>query len=485
VKLAAMTAGRLKAMLARKEASCADIMRSVLDEIDKREPSVRAFITLRDPADLLREAEQVDQRVLRCQPVGPLAGLPVAVKDNLCTQGLRTTCASKMLADFVPPYDATVVQRVKEADGIILGKTNMDEFAMGSTTENSAMQTTRNPWNTDHVPGGTSGGSAAAVAAHETILALGSDTGGSIRQPASYCGVVGLKPTYGRVSRYGLIAYASSLDQVGALARNVEDAALLFAVLAGHDPRDSTSLDVAPPDGLLSDPPARLRIGVPKEFFGPGLDAEVQQSVENALSALASNGAQLVPISLPHTEYAIPIYYIIACAECSSNLARYDGCKFGYRTKSEGNVIDMMTASRTEGFGEEVKRRIILGTYVLSSGYYDAYYNKAAKARTLIRRDYDDAYQHCDVIMHPVAPTPAFKIGEKTSDPLAMYLVDIYSVIANLTGSPAMSVPCGLSRGGLPIGVQITGPALSEPLLFRVAHQLEALLAHTTTFPQP
>jgi aspartyl-tRNA(Asn)/glutamyl-tRNA(Gln) amidotransferase subunit A len=476
MKLATMTAEQLKGLLAKKEASCTDIMRSVLGEIESREPSIRAFITLRAPEDLLREAGQVDQRRLKGEPIGPLAGLPVAVKDVLCTQNIRTTCASKILSEFVPPYDATVVQRVKAADGLILGKTNMDEFAMGSTTENSAMQITRNPWNTEYVPGGSSGGSAAAVAAHETILALGSDTGGSVRQPASYCGVVGLKPTYGRVSRYGLIAYASSLDQVGTLTKDVEDAATLFSVLAGYDPKDSTSLNqgVAKIE-LPQAAAAKVRIGVPQEFSGKGLDAEVAHAVEKALNTLAAQGATLVPISLPHTEYAIPVYYIIACAEMSSNLARYDGCKFGYRAKSDGNLIDMMVASRTEGFGAEVKRRIILGTYALSSGYYDAYYIKAAKVRSLIRRDYDEAYKQCDVIMHPVAPTPAFKIGEKTSDPLAMYLVDIYSVIANLTGMPAMSVPCGCSRNGLPIGVQITGPALSEPLLLRVAYQLEKL----------
>jgi aspartyl-tRNA(Asn)/glutamyl-tRNA(Gln) amidotransferase subunit A len=477
MKLATLPARSLKDLLKRKEISASEVMTSVLGEIERQEDSIRAFITVRDRAELIREAELVDQRRLRGEAVGPLDGLPVAVKDNICTKGVRTTCASRMLSNFIPPYDATVIQRLKAADGILLGKTNLDEFAMGGTTENSAMHVTHNPWNTDCVPGGTSGGSAAAVAAHETILALGSDTGGSIRQPASYCGVVGLKPTYGAVSRYGLIPYASSLDQIGPLTKTTEDAALLYSVIAAHDPKDSTSLGNPSMPSLPLEPmPAGLRLGVPKEFFGAGLAPEVKQAVEHAISVLESQGARVVPISLPHSEFAIPAYYIIACAEASSNLARYDGCKYGYRASVEGGVVELMTASRTEGFGAEVKRRIILGTYVLSSGYYDAFYLKAAKVRTLIRRDYEAAYQQCDVIVHAVAPTPAFKIGEKIDDPLAMYLVDIYSVISNLTGMPAISVPCGFGGGGLPIGIQIAGPALSEALLLRVANQLEKSL---------
>ncbi|MCX6907991.1 MAG: Asp-tRNA(Asn)/Glu-tRNA(Gln) amidotransferase subunit GatA, partial [Verrucomicrobia bacterium] len=452
-----------------------EVMESVLSNIERLEPEIGAYITLRPKGDLLREARNVDNRRRRGDAIGALAGLPVAVKDNLCTSGLRTTCASKMLSHFIPPYDATVVELLRAADGIILGKTNMDEFAMGSTTENSAMHLTRNPWNTAYVPGGTSGGSAAAVAANETIFALGTDTGGSIRQPASYCGVVGMKPTYGRVSRYGLIAYASSLDQVGVLTKDVEDAALLLAVIAKHDLRDSTSLPIN--DGQytsLKAFPQELRVGISKEFQGPGLDPEVAQAVQDALKALEKLGARTIPVSLPHTQYAIPVYYIIASAEMCSNLARYDGCKYGHRTQVSHNVIDLMTKSRTEAFGTEVKRRIILGTYTLSSGYYDAYYLKAAKVRTLMRQDYEHAFHKCDLIIHPVAPTPAFRIGEKTTDPLEMYLVDIYSVIANLTGLPAISVPFGFSCQGLPIGVQLVGPQLSEDLLLRVAYNLEA-----------
>jgi aspartyl-tRNA(Asn)/glutamyl-tRNA(Gln) amidotransferase subunit A len=472
--LASKSAGELKALLARGETCCRDIMSSVLDVVGQREPEIRAYITVRPPEELLAAADAVDRRRAAGEQIGALGGLPVAVKDNLCTKGRLTTCASRMLGNYQPPYDATVVRLVEEADGIIIGKTNMDEFAMGSSTENSAMQVTRNPWNTDYVPGGTSGGSAAAVAAHETILGIGTDTGGSIRQPASYCGVVGFKPTYGRVSRYGLIAYGSSLDQVGPITKTVSDAALLLSVIARHDPGDSTSLNVEP--GMydnLDSFPAGLRIGVPQEFFGPGLDGEVDKSVRDAIAALEAEGAVTVPVSLPNTEYAIPVYYIIVCAEMSSNLARYDGCTFGYASPDATNVIDLMCRTRTEAFGPEVKRRLLLGTYVLSAGYYDAYYLKAARARTMIRGDYEKAFSQCDVIMHPVAPAPAFRVGEKTTDPLEMYLVDIYSVIANLTGMPAISVPCGRSSSGLPIGVQIAGPALSEALLLRVAHRLE------------
>jgi aspartyl-tRNA(Asn)/glutamyl-tRNA(Gln) amidotransferase subunit A len=477
MKLATLTASELKTLLARNETTCREIMSSVLDSIEEVEGTIRAYITVRPRDELLRAADAVDARRGSGAVIGPLAGLPVAVKDNLCTKGLKTTCASRMLENFVPPYDATVIKLVEQADGIVIGKTNLDEFSMGSTTENSAMQITRNPWNPDYVPGGTSGGSAAAVAANETILALGSDTGGSIRQPASFCGVVGLKPTYGRVSRYGLVAYASSLDQIGVLAKNVEDAETLFSVIARHDPLDSTSLNSASPRRDYSaDFPRGLRIGIPQEFFGPGLHPDVRQAVQQSVELLCGAGAEQVPIALPHAEYAIPAYYILACAEMSSNLARYDGCRYGHRARGEANVIEMVMKSRAEAFGPEVKRRVILGTYVLSSGYYDAYYVRAAKTRTLIRQDFDAAFKKCDVVLHPVAPTPPFRLGEKTNDPLAMYLVDIYSVIANLTGLPAISVPCGFSADGLPIGVQLAGPALSEEFLFRVSRVLESLL---------
>ena len=474
MKLAEMTATHLKDLLAQEQTSCVEIMQSVWGEIERKEPSIRAFITLREKADLLRDADAVDQKRRRDKnSVGPLAGLPVAIKDNICTRGLRTTCASKMLENFVPPYDATVVRRIREADGLILGKTNMDEFSMGSSTENSAFQVTHNPHDLERVPGGTSGGSAAAVAAHMTILALGSDTGGSIRQPASFCGIVGLKPTYGRVSRYGLVAYGSSLDQIGPLTKSVDDAALLYSVIAGHDPMDSTSL----PETVTNSPEKTdsrpLRIGVPLEYdLPPGADApeeylEVRACVKSALARLQDAGHTLVPISLPHAEYAVAAYYIIACAEASTNLARFDGVRYGFRAPQCSDVLEMYSRTRAQGFGAEVKRRIILGTYVLSSGYYDAYYLRAQQVRTWIRRDFDQAFQQCDVIAHPVAPTPAFKIGEQVDNPLAMYLGDIYSVTANLSGLPAVNVPGTNTATGLPVGVQFTANTLREGILLQ------------------
>jgi len=478
MKLAEMTATQLKDCLDKGETSCVEIMNSVLEQIRQREPSVQAFITLRDESDLILDADRIDQRRKRGEKIGALAGLPVAVKDNICTKGLRTTCASKMLADFIPPYDATVIRRVHEADGIILGKTNLDEFAMGSSTENSAMKTTRNPHDLERVPGGTSGGSAAAVAANETILAIGSDTGGSVRQPASFCGVVGFKSTYGRVSRYGLVAYGSSLDQIGPVTKDVADAALLYSVMAGHDSLDSTSLTDAVPDCVPRLPFDKFRIGIPKEYFGPGLDPEVRACVENALRLLEEQGHSIVPVSLPHTEYAVPAYYIIACAEASANLARFDGVRYGFRAQPCDDVLDMYINTREQGFGTEVKRRIILGTYVLSSGYYDAYYLRAQKVRTLIRNDFKTAFEKCDVIAHPVAPTTAFKIGEKTDDPLAMYLGDIYSVTANLAGLPAISVPCGKNSNGLPVGIQLLASTMSEEILFSLAANAEMVLQH-------
>ena len=476
MKLAEMTATQLKGLLDQKQTSCVEIMKSVLGEIDRRESSVKAFITLRGQEELLRESEAVDQRRLSGDTVGPLAGLPVAIKDNICTQGLRTTCASKMLEKFIPPYDATVVRKIREADGIILGKTNMDEFAMGSSTENSAYQVTHNPHDLERVPGGTSGGSAAAVAANMTILALGSDTGGSIRQPASFCGIVGLKPTYGRVSRYGLVAYGSSLDQIGPMAKSVDDAALLLSVIAGHDPLDSTSLKESVPDFTSRKSDSPLRIGVPKEYFGPGLDPEVRACVENALKQLEAQGHHLVDVSLSHTEYAVPAYYIIACAEASANLARYDGVRYGYRSPEYQDVLAMYGSSRAHGFGAEVKRRIILGTYVLSSGYYDAYYLRAQKVRTRIREDFNMAFQTCDVIVNPVAPTPAFKIGEQVDDPLAMYLGDIYSVTANLAGLPAISIPSKKLSNNLPVGIQFTANALREDALLTATSAVNAVM---------
>ncbi|GAB4325645.1 MAG: Asp-tRNA(Asn)/Glu-tRNA(Gln) amidotransferase subunit GatA [Candidatus Sumerlaeia bacterium] len=476
-------AWELRDALLRGETSCVEIMRAALARIAERELQVGAFITLRPEDQLLAEAEAVDRRRRAGDRIGPLAGLPIAVKDNICTKGLLTTCASKILGNFVPPYDATVIEKIRAADGIIVGKTNCDEFAMGSSTENSAMKTTRHPLCPERVPGGSSGGSAAALAAGMVPLALGSDTGGSIRQPASFCGVTGLKPTYGRVSRYGLVAYGSSLDQIGPMARSVEDVALLLGVIAGHDERDSTSLAAPVPDYLahLQAAPkdgrgAALRFGVPREYFGEGLDAQVREAVVGLLERLRDEGHDVRDVSLPHTPYAVPTYYIIACAEASSNLARYDGAHYGYRCDGAEDIVEMFSRSRSEGFGAEVKRRIMLGTYVLSAGYYDAYYRKAAQVRTLIAGDFERAFADCDVILHPVAPTPAFRIGEKTSDPLAMYLGDIYSVTANLAGLPAISVPCGRTReGGLPVGVQLAARHLDEPVLLRAARIIEAM----------
>ena len=464
-KLAEMTACQLKVLLDSRETSCVEIMRSCLGEIRAKEGDIHAFITLRDDADLLKDAEAVDTRRQRGENIGPLAGLPIAIKDSIITKGLRTTAGSKMLENFIPPYDATVIRKIRAADGIILGKTNLDEFCMGSTTENSAYGPTRNPHDLTRVPGGTSGGSAAAVAAHMCIMALGSDTGGSVRQPASFCGVVGLKPTYGRVSRFGLIAYGSSLDQIGPITKSVEDAALLLSVISGHDPLDSTSLPEPPLPAEIPPLERPLRIGLPEEYFGPGLAPEVRTCIEAALHRLETQGHTLVPIRLPHTEYAIPTYYLIACAEASANLARFDGVRYGHRTAEATGLLEMYGRTRCEGFGEEVKRRIVLGTYVLSAGYYDAYYLRAQKVRTLIRRDFEEAFKTCDAIASPVAPTIAYKLGENTDDPLAMYLGDIYSVTANLAGLPAISLPCEQNSNGLPVGLQLAGATLNEETL--------------------
>ncbi|MBK9127027.1 MAG: Asp-tRNA(Asn)/Glu-tRNA(Gln) amidotransferase subunit GatA [Phycisphaerales bacterium] len=423
-----------------------------------------------------RRASAIDADVAAGRPVGPLAGVPVAVKDNICTTFGRTTCGSKMLASYASPFDATVVERIERAGGIIIGKTNLDEFAMGSSTENSGYFPTRNPWDTERVPGGSSGGSAAAVAADMVPLALGSDTGGSIRQPASLCGIVGLKPTYGRVSRYGLVAYGSSLDQVGPLARTVGDAALMLAVLAGRDPHDSTSAEQPVPDYVaalddahLADLAPRLRIGVPREYFAAGLDDETRAAVEAALDVYRRLGAKTIEISLPHSPYAVATYYLVATAEASSNLARFDGVHYGHRTPRPKDIVDLYSSSRDEGFGAEVKRRIMLGTFALSAGYYDAYYNQALKVRRRIKDDFDAAFAQCDIIAGPTSPTPAFRLAEKTADPLQMYLADIYTIAANLAGVPAVSIPCGLSQGGLPIGLQLMAPLFEEVRLLQAA----------------
>ncbi|MBI1914215.1 MAG: Asp-tRNA(Asn)/Glu-tRNA(Gln) amidotransferase subunit GatA [Planctomycetes bacterium] len=468
------SAAALLDSLSRGEMSAEALTAAFLAAIRQREPKVRAFLHV-DEAGALEQARAVDLRRQRGEPLGPLAGLPVAVKDLLCTRGQRTTCASKVLEDFVPPYDAHVVTRLKQAGAILIGKTNLDEFAMGSSTENSAYQVTRNPWDLERTPGGSSGGSAAAVAAGEAPLALGTDTGGSIRQPASLCGVVGLKPTYGRVSRLGLVAFASSLDQVGPFAHDVAGVARLLEVIAGHDPRDSTSVDrpVPPYSQSLERPVKPLAIGVPREHFGAGLDAAVEQAVRAALALYQRLGAEVKEVSLPNSPHAIAAYYLVATAEASSNLARYDGVHYGHRAAVYDDLIHMVERSRGEGFGAEVKRRIMLGTFVLSAGYKDAYYLKALKVRRLIRTDFDRAFQECEVIAGPTSPTPAFKIGERTDDPLTMYLSDVYTIGANLAGIAGISIPCGFTGTGLPIGLQLQAPPFEEEKLLRIARLYE------------
>jgi aspartyl-tRNA(Asn)/glutamyl-tRNA(Gln) amidotransferase subunit A len=458
-----------------KRASAAELTRQTLAQIGRLDPTLGAYVSVH--ADrALEQAGLVDEG----KHTGPLAGVTVAVKDNLCTSFGATTCASKMLANFHAPYDATVIRKLEDAGAVIVGKTNLDEFAMGSSTENSALHVTRNPWNTDRVPGGSSGGSAAALAAGLCAASLGSDTGGSIRQPAAFTGLVGLKPTYGRVSRYGLVAFASSLDQIGPFGRTVADAALLLNVIAGHDPKDSTSVAAPVPDYLaqLEQPVKGLRIGIPREYVQvEGLDPQVKAAVDEAVRTYQSLGAELVDVSLPHTKYGIAAYYVIAPCEASSNLARYDGVHFGHRTKQPVNdIVELFSRSRAEGFGDEVKRRIMIGTYALSSGYYDAYYVRALQVRRLIKQDFDAAFEKCDVILSPTAPTPAFKIGEKSGDPLAMYLTDVFTVTCNIAGLPGISIPCGFTSGEkpLPIGLQLLGPAFAEEKLLRVARMYEA-----------
>jgi aspartyl-tRNA(Asn)/glutamyl-tRNA(Gln) amidotransferase subunit A len=468
------TAGELLDLLSRGETSSESLTGAFLEAIRQRDALVKAFLHV-DETAALDQARAVDRRRQGGKPLGTLAGLPIAIKDVLCTRGQKTTCGSKILQNFVPPYDAHVITLLKQADAVLLGKTNLDEFAMGSSTENSAFAATRNPWDFERIPGGSSGGSAAAVAACETPLALGSDTGGSVRQPASMCGIVGLKPTYGRVSRFGLVAYASSLDQVGPFAHAVGDAALLLEVIAGHDPRDSTSVDkpVPPYRQSVAVPVKPLVIGVAREHFGAGLDAEVEQSVRAALKVYQKQGATLRDISLPNSPHAVATYYLVATAEAASNLARYDGVHYGYRAPEYDNLIDMYGRTRGQAFGAEVKRRIMLGTYALSSGYKDAYYLKALKVRRLIKDDFDRAFAECDVIVGPTSPTPAFKVGERMADPLAMYLSDIYTISCNLAGLPGISIPCGFTKGGLPIGLHLTGPAFEEEKLLRIARMHE------------
>lgn len=464
----------LRAKLLAREITATEIANSVFARMDRVENTVKAYISeTRELA--LQQAAAVDAKLARNEAIAPLAGIPGALKDNMCVKGVKTTCASKILSKFVPPYNATVTEKLLAADAVLVGKTNMDEFAMGSSTENSGYFATKNPWNTDTVPGGSSGGSAAAVAAGESIWALGSDTGGSIRQPASYCGCIGLKPTYGLVSRYGLVAYASSLDQIGPITRDVTDCAMVLNAIAGYDPKDSTSINQPTPDytAALSAGVKGLTIGLPREYFGKGMDSEVRHLVENAVKQLEAAGANVKEVSLPNTEYALSAYYLIATAEASSNLARYDGVGFGYR--GEGNdIVSMYKSSRSQGFGEEVRRRIMLGTYALSSGYYDAYYLKALKVRTLIKEDFDKAFEQVDILATPTAPTTAFRIGEKVNDPLTMYLEDVCTVPINLAGVPALSMPCGFV-GGLPVGLQFIGRPLGEDTLLRAAYTFEQM----------
>jgi len=477
-----LTAHQLHNLLISKQISACEILSETINRIEQVEPGIHGYLCNTFDTGM-EQAKKVDEMIAQGQDIHPLAGIPIAVKDNICTKSIPTTCASKILEGFKPPYDATVVEKLKKANMVIIGKTNMDEFAMGSSTENSAFGPTHNPWDLERVPGGSSGGSAAVVASCEATTAIGSDTGGSIRQPASFCGVVGMKPTYGRVSRYGLIAYASSFDQIGSLTRDVTDAALLMKVISGYDPADSTSVKIVVPDYLscLEKDLKGIKIGVPTEYFAQGIDPEVKSTVLDAINLISKNGALCENISMPHTEYAISCYYILVTSEASSNLARYDGVQYGYRAEhrtqsTEHSLLNMYRKTRSEGFGDEVRRRIMLGTYALSAGYYDAYYLKAQKVRTMIKQDFNKAFEKYDALITPVSPFPAFKIGEKVDDPLQMYLADIYTVTINLAGLPAISIPCGFSKEGLPIGLQIICKAFDEEMLLRIGFAMEKAL---------
>ncbi|MCG2675734.1 aspartyl/glutamyl-tRNA amidotransferase subunit A [bacterium] len=518
MKLNELTAYEISKLIRKGEVSSEEVTKSVFERIEKVEKKVGSFVTLMKEG-ALKQARIVDEKIKKKEKISPLAGIPIAIKDNMCIDGVLTTCSSKMLENFKSPYDATVIKRLKENDLVFIGKTNMDEFAMGSSTENSAFKITHNPWNLETIPGGSSGGSAAAVASDEAILALGSDTGGSIRQPASLCGVVGLKPTYGRVSRYGLVAFASSLDQIGSITKDVTDSALLMNVISGYDERDSTSCDYPVPDYTKSlvNNVKGMKIGIPKEYFIKGMDEEVEKSVKDAIKLLEKLGAQIKEVSLPHTKYAVAVYYLIATAEASSNLARYEGVKYGHRAsaglrqrrislglkpvsqsrqseekgvgisaplrsasrqdrqvdRQTGRLLEMYEETRKEGFGDEVKRRIMLGTYALSAGYYDAYYLKAQKVRTLVKEDIDKALEKCDCLITPTSPTPSFKIGEKINDPLKMYLSDIFTISTNLAWIPGISVPCGFTKKGLPIGLQILAKPFAEETILKVAYTYE------------
>ena len=469
-----LAAHQVKSKILRRELSAEEAARAVLDRIDRFEETIHAYTSV-DREGALKRAREIDRRLAAGEQMGELCGVPFAVKDNMCTLEMPTTCSSKILRNFVAPYEATVVAAIRAADAVIVGKTNLDEFAMGSSTENSAFGVTRNPWSTDRIPGGSSGGSAAAIAAGLATMSIGSDTGGSIRQPAALCGVVGLKPTYGRVSRYGLVAFGSSLDQIGPITRDVYDTGMLMNVIARHDPHDSTSAPEPTPNYVAALPSGikGVKIGLPKEYFGEGISPEVAAAIRAAAATYAGLGAEILDVSLPHTEYAVATYYIIATAEASSNLARYDGVHYGHRTSRKSDLIELYSRSRAEGFGPEVKRRIMLGTHALSAGYYEAYYLKAGQVRALFRRDFDQAFAKVDAILCPTSPTPAFRIGEKVSDPLSMYLSDIYTISANLAGIPGISIPCGFSSAGLPIGLQLLAKPFDEERLLRIAYAFE------------
>jgi aspartyl-tRNA(Asn)/glutamyl-tRNA(Gln) amidotransferase subunit A len=471
--LSSLTIHEVQDLLAKGASTSRAVTESVLARIAAVDDKVKSYITVTGDA-ALAQADKAD-RARKAGKASPVLGIPIAIKDNMCTEGVRTTCASRILGNFIPPYSATVVSRLGDAGFVMPGKVNMDEFAMGSSTENSGFFPTRNPWDLERIPGGSSGGSAAAVAAGECIAALGSDTGGSIRQPASCCGVVGLKPTYGRVSRFGLVAFASSLDQIGPITKDVTDSAILMNIIAGHDPQDSTSADIAVPDytRALAKDLTGVTVGIPKEYFIEGMDPEVDKAVRDAVRTLEGLGAKIIDVTLPHTDYAVATYYILATSEASSNLARYDGVKYGFRAEGAKDLLDLYLKSRSQGFGPEVKRRIMLGTYALSAGYYDAYYKKGQQVRTLIKRDFDEAFKQADVIATPTAPTAAFRIGEKSADPLQMYLSDIFTISVNLAGIPGISLPCGFTKSGLPIGLQLLGRHFDEESILRAAYAYE------------
>ncbi len=469
-----MTAHEIREAYDQKKLTVTEVTRAFLDNIKSKDGDIKAYITVCED-EAMKQATELQKMFDEGKQLGPLAGIPIAIKDNICTKGIKTTCASRMLENFVPPYDATVMNKIYDNNAIVIGKTNMDEFAMGGSTENSAFFKTKNPVNLNKVPGGSSGGSVASVAGNLAPISLGSDTGGSIREPASFCGIVGMKPTYGLVSRYGLVAFASSLDQIGPLSKDVTDNAVLLSAIAGHDKMDSTSAELEEKDytkSLVNDVKG-LKIGVPKEYFGEGINEEVRGAIEKAIQRYKELGAMVEECSLPTTEYALPAYYIIACAEASSNLGRYDGIRYGYRTKNFDSLWDIYRNSRTEGFGDEVKRRIILGTYVLSSGYYDAYYKKAQKVRTLVKNGFEEAFKNFDVLVTPTAPTVAFDIGAKSNNPLEMYMTDILTVSINIAGVPAISIPCGKDKEGMPIGMQIIAKHFDEETLYRVAYTYE------------